>query len=71
MAVAKKETHYFVIGRQGASVHRKGGFESREAAIKWVEVNYAGHPCWLIPAEYIGTGSHRPLGADGYPVQEG
>ena len=72
MPVAKKTTTgYFVISRLGTSVHRKGAFESRDAAIEWVSKNYAGQPCWLVAAEYIGTTPHKPLGADGYPVQEG
>ena len=65
------QKHYFVVNRQGASVHMKGAFESPAAAKEWVAINCPTRPVWLIPAEYIGPESHKPLDANGQSVQEG
>lgn len=57
--------HYFVVTAMGTSAHRHGPFESREAAKDWAKKHYANWPCWLLPAEYIGSVAPRPLDKDG------
>lgn len=65
---AKPITHYLVINSLGQSVHRRGAFESADAAREWVKNYYAGYPCWLLPVEYIGVPESKPLNKDGNTV---
>lgn len=64
---AEKKTveHCFVVSSQCTSAHRHGPFVDREAALKWAAKHYASWPCWLLPAEYIGSVPPRCLDADG------
>lgn len=69
--MAVKKQHFFVVNQLGQSADRRGPFESAEAARTWAEKFYH-YPAWIIPAEPVGQAvNHRPLDADGNPVQEG